>query len=126
LAPALGNPGRPETLLPNWGSIAAPDPSAPETASKIEEAWGFPMRSMLGRFESRPAIDGTPLMTRTGVVSFRPAAPGGERGLYVPLIPIWTGFLANTALCALVVLVVHAGIRDLSRVAHRRRVGVAA
>ena len=125
-APALCNPGRPETLLPHWGSIDPPDPDAPDIVSRIDEAWGFPMRSMLGRFESRPTADGTALMTRTGVISFRPAEPGGERGLYLPLIPVWTGFLVNTAVCALVVLVVYAGVRDLGRMARRRRESVAA
>jgi hypothetical protein len=118
-APAPCNPGRPETLLAHWGSIDPPEPAAPALVSRIDEAWGFPMRSMLGRFESRPTADGTASVTRRGVLSLRPAEPGGERGLYLPLIPIWTGFLVNTALYALVVLVACAGVRDLSRSARR-------
>ena len=46
--------------------------------------------------------------------------PGGPR-LYLPLHPIWTGFGVNTALYALLDLVVYAAARDVIRVVRRRR-----
>jgi hypothetical protein len=120
LAPAPHNLGWPEELLPGWMSIDPPDRDAPVIVSRIGEAWGYPMRSMSCRSESRPAADGTMTTATSGVARLRPADRRGGRGLYLPLNPVWIGFSVNTALYALLGLVVCAAGRDLGRLVRRR------
>jgi hypothetical protein len=120
MPPAPFNAGPPETLLPGWMNIDPPDQDAPEVVSHIGEAWGYPMRSMSCRTESRPVADGT-VTTTSGVVRLRSAEHRGGRGLYLPMTPIWAGFSVNTVLYALLGLVVYAAARDLSRLVRRRR-----
>lgn len=89
--PAEFNPGDPTLLLARWGTIEAPGAVAARDLSQIDEAWGYPMRSMARRFDSSLA----------GGMPQRP-----------PLEPLWTGFTVNTIVFALASMVVYALLRD--------------
>jgi hypothetical protein len=121
MPPVQYNPGEPEWLIPGWMGVDLPDPDAREDVAQVWEGWGFPMASMSCRSVARTAADGSFTTTPRGVLQVRPPSRPGARGLYVPLIPIWTGFSINTVFYALLVFAASAAARDLSRFVSRRR-----
>lgn len=117
--------GRPQELLASWGQIVPPDPQDPQTLSQIDEAWGFPFRTLACRMEARPADSQSGTTTTVSkVVHLREPKGAGEPGIYVPVGVVWRGFLLNTIFYGLVTLALVAVVRDL-RGLHRRAVTTA-
>ena len=123
LGPAPGpyNHGDPAKLLPRGGRLFPLDTAAPQEQSDVEEGWGFPFRSLSCRAAIRPD-GGATKTTTTGAIRLRVPRRAGERGLYLPLVPLWGGFALDALLYGLLSLVLYAAARDLRR-ALRRRAG---
>ena len=112
--PAEYNEGNPELLLARWGSIESPDLNTTDEISRIDEAWGYPMRAIALRFTSSRAPDGT---TTTTENYLKLAATGRS----LPVEPLWAGFAVNSIIYALASLVIYALGRDaISALRHRR------
>ena len=125
-APGPYNNGDPADLLASWGRTVPPDPDTPEVVSYIDEAWGFPFRSVACRTVSRPTPEGRHTTVSSHVLRLtKPRRPGGS-SLYLPLRPVWGGLAVNSLLYALLVLVIYAVARDIRRAIRRRRDIVAA
>ena len=106
--------GQPHELLTSWGHIVPPNPQDPQTLSQIDEAWGFPFRSLACYVESRPAGGQAGITTTVSkVIHVRQPRRNGERGIYLPVAVMWPGFLLNTTFYGLVTLALVAVVRDL-------------
>lgn len=112
-APGPYNPGDPAALLSAWGKIDAPTAPLPRARTAVDEGWGLPMRSMGCHFAIQSTADGVVDSFNTGVLTLRKSAGVGEPGLYLPLTPLWLGFVLNTIVYALVIVAVHGAVRDL-------------
>ncbi len=109
------NHGNPADLVASWGWIETPvDPVAP-SRSEIDDGWGVPLRSMGCHVTVQWSDDGEKSFSRTGVLTMRSAAGAGDRGIYLPLRPLWLGFAGNTIAYALVVIAIRGAVRDLVR-----------
>lgn len=124
-APRPANLGDPADLLSGWGHIEPPDRDRPQPASHIDEAWGFPMRSMSCRFESRPGPAGAAINADANVLRLRGADRSGAGGLYLPLKPVAPGFAVDTLLYAMLAMVLYAAARDITGVVRRRQAAAA-
>jgi hypothetical protein len=121
-APGPYNHGEPRDLLASWGRIEPPD----STGAAIDEGWGLPFRSMSLHAVTEPApgrVIETPAIGLLRVTM--PRSVGGP-AVHLPLLPLWGGFLLNTVVYALAVVVAWAAIRDLVRAVGRRRGRMAA
>ena len=111
-APGPFNHGLPAELLSGWGRIDTPTAPRPLARTEIDEGWGLPMRSMGCHFAVQWTTDGKDSLN-SGVLSFRASTGAGDRGLYLPLTPLWLGFALNTIVYALVIIAVRGAVRDL-------------
>lgn len=111
-APGPYNPGEPQDLLAWWGRIEPPD----STGAAIDEGWGLPLRTMSLHTVTEAAPGRTVETPAIGV--FRVTMPRGV--VHLPLVPVWGGFLVNTVVYALAVIVAWAAMRDLVRAIGRR------
>ena len=111
-APGPFNHGDPAELLSGWGRIDAPTDPRAEARTQIDEGWGLPMRSMGCHFAVQWTTDGKEAI-KTGVLSIRKSSGVGDPALYLPMTPLWLGFVANTIVYALVIVAVHGAVRDL-------------
>lgn len=112
IAPGPYNHGDPNDQLSGWGRIEEPVTPLPRALSEVDEGWGLPMRSMGCRFSVRSTDDGRD-SHNSGVLSIRKSAAAGERGYYLPVIPLWPGFALNTIVYAMVIFAAHGAVRDL-------------
>ena len=113
------NHGDPAKLLPGWSRLTPQDAAAPQVQSDVQDGWGFPFRSLGCRSAIR-LLGSTPQTTTTGSIPLRSPRHVGDRGLYLPLEPLWGGFAGNSLLNGLLSMVIAAGARDLRR-AYRGR-----
>ncbi len=114
-APGPYNHGDPADLVTSWGRIESPaEPLAP-SLSEIDDGWGVPLRSMGSYVTVQWNDDGEKSFSRTGILTLRSSAGAGNRGVYLPLLPLWLGFLGNTIVYALVVIAIRGAVRDLLR-----------
>jgi hypothetical protein len=114
-APGPYNHGDPADLVTSWGRIETPaEPLAP-SLSEIDDGWGVPLRSMGSYVTVQWNDDGEKSFSRTGIFTLRSSAGAGGRGVYLPLLPLWLGFLGNTIVYALVVIAIRGAVRDLLR-----------
>ena len=114
-APGPYNHGDPADLVASWGRTETPtEPLAP-SLSEIDDGWGVPLRSMGTYVTVQWSADGEKSFSRTGIFTLRSSAGAGERGVYLPLLPLWLGFLGNTIAYALVVIAIRGAVRDLVR-----------
>ncbi len=106
-APADANDGDPAELLSGWGEIRPPAAATAEDATQIDEAWGFPARTLSCRSDS--AHDRGRM---SGVIRL-----GGGSGdvTCLPAQPIWPGVALNTVCYGLVSMVAFGAGRDASR-----------
>ncbi len=125
-APGPYNDGDPADLLTSWGRIVAPSDPLYPSRSEIDEGWGFPMRSVGCHYALLWTARGDRSATEAGVLKLRASAGPGDRGLYLPLKPLWRGFVINTLVYALVVVAIHGAARDVTRTIQRRRAAAAA
>lgn len=109
------NAGEPETLLASWGAIKPPNSGRPNLVNSIDEAWGFPMRSMKCHLVSRPAGKGE-VTVSAGIARI---GEGPDR-VALPLQPVWTGFAVDSAVYGLACFAAFAGLRDLARAVRGR------
>ncbi len=107
------NHGDPADHLTFWGRIGRPTAPMPNVRSEIDEGWGLPMRSMACYFTAQSTTDGEPESHNSGVFSIRKSSGIGERGLHLPMTPLWLGSVVNTIVYALVIVAVHGALRDL-------------
>ena len=125
LASGPFNHGDPGELLASWGRIERPG-TAPPSGAEIDEGWGLPLRSMsLHTVATRD--DGGAIQTMTSA-AIRLRKPQGftRRGILLPLLPAWRGFVFNTIVYALAVVVIRAAVRDITRAIRRQRAPVTA
>ncbi len=120
-APGPYNHGDPATLLATWGRIVAPSEPLPASRSGVDEGWGLPMRSVGCYYDLLWTDQGEKSTSKAGVLRLRKSAGPGQRGLYLPVKPLWSGFVINTIVYALVVVAIHGVVRDIARAIRRRR-----
>ena len=125
-APGPYNRGDPATLLSSWGRIVAPSEPLPASRSGVDEGWGFPMRSVGCHYDLVWTDQGETSTSDAGVLRLRTSTGPGDRGLYLPVKPLWTGFVINTIVYALTVIAIHGVVRDAARAIRRRRATTAA
>jgi hypothetical protein len=118
-APGPYNHGEPRDLLASWGRIEPPD----ATGAAIDEGWGLPFRAMSLHTGSEPGPGGDIETPEVGVL--RVTLPGsvGGSALHLPVAPLWGGFLLNTVVYTLAIVVAWAAARDLVRAIRRPKRG---
>ena len=55
------------------------------------------------------------------MITLREHGGFGTRGIHLSTLPLWGGFLGNTLVYALMIYVIHAAVRDITRAIRRRR-----
>ncbi|MHC4422958.1 MAG: hypothetical protein ACYS1E_20550 [Planctomycetota bacterium] len=121
-APGPCNHGEPQDLLASWGRIEPPD----LTGAAIDEGWGLPLRTMSLHIVTEPAPGRAVETPAIGVLRVTMPRSVGGATIHLPALPLWGGFLLNTVIYALAVVVAWAAIRDLVRAIERRRARMAA
>lgn len=106
--------GSPSFLLAAWGRIEPPDVTTPGTVTQIDEAWGFPLRTVACRVTVCEQQDRSTL-SYANLLALGAVNEDGQQEGYLPLRLIWWGFAVNSVLYGLLVLVVYAALRDLTR-----------
>ncbi|MHC4429569.1 MAG: hypothetical protein ACYS0D_13340 [Planctomycetota bacterium] len=113
--------GRPEILLAGWGRIEPPDPATTETVTQVDEAWGFPLKAMACGVRVIDEAGGAVGVSTDAMWRLGGRAAGGGYDRYLPLRPLVWGLVVNSALYAVLSLVVYAAARDATRFVSRRR-----
>ena len=98
--------GRPEILLAGWGRIARPAPATTGTVTQVDEAWGFPLKALACGVRVIDEAGGGLSVSRDAMWRLGGRAGGGDR--YLPLRPLGWGLAVNSALYAVLSLVVYA------------------
>jgi hypothetical protein len=90
-----------ESVIPWWSRLRKPDPEDPKTmAHRFQSACGWPWVSLSyhGVFTQHPRGGSTQREITGGIILYQPTFGAGDKPFRaLPLLPLWVGFVANTA-----------------------------
>jgi len=105
-APATATP--PELLVPSWNPIfivshKLDGVSGPSEGRRLQDGRGWPMLSLYGEGTFYAHGRATRAETLRGGFLYRGQNRSGQEGRFLPLLPIWPGFVINTLFYGVVI-----------------------